>query len=357
MDIFLDDFAYEDEVVVEDTESEKVEEKEDDLEVEKETQVEEKEVKKKQTDTPPDESDKKNSTSNILSSIASVIQEEEYFELEPGETLDIKTPEDFLKVFDKVKESALKSEMIDWSEEQKEYFKAANSGVPHDIIAKHQQKQEAYSSITEDVIDKEENEELRKQIILANLLSKNFSEGKAQKMIKRFLDDGSDVDEAKEALIELKAIEKAQFESYQKQQREALEEQHKATEKSRKEFKDFVNKTVEVIPETKITPKLKSEIYDGLIKPVSYTKDNQPLDIIGDTLTKGGYEARFKLAYLIKLTDGLKNMDILSAKKAEKSAYKKLDNLLKVPSDQVAFVKDDDFSDPSALWENFALDD
>ena len=176
-------------------------------------------------------------------------------------------------------------------------------------------------------------------------------------MVSKFIADGEDIDEAKEALIELKTTEKSGFESYQKQQKEALEEQQKAIEKSRKEFKDFVSKTIEVIPETKINPKLKSEIYDGLIKPVSYTKDNQPLDIIGDTLTRGGYEARFKLAYLIKLTDGLKNMDILSAKKAEKSAYKKLDNLLKVPSDQVAFAKDDDFSDPSALWENFALDD
>ena len=357
MDIFLDDFAYEDEVTIETTESKEVEEKEDDLEVEKETQVEEKEVKKKQPDTPPNGSDKKDSTSNILSSIASVIQEEGYFELNEGETLDIKTSEDFLKVFDKVKENALQSEMIDWSEEQKEYFKAANSGVPHDTIVKHQQKQEAYSSITEDAIEDEGNENLRKQIIIANLLSKNFSQAKAEKMVSKFIADGEDIDEAKEALIELKTTEKSGFESYQKQQKEALEEQQKAIEKSRKEFKDFVSKTIEVIPETKINPKLKSEIYDGLIKPVSYTKDNQPLDIIGDTLTKGGYEARFKLAYLIKLTDGLKNMDILSAKKAEKSAYKKLDNLLKVPSDQVAFAKDDDFSDPSALWENFALDD
>src|SRR5574344_1099725 len=187
MDIFLDDFAYEDEVTVEDDESKKVEEKEDNLEEEKETQVEEKEVKKKQPDAPPNGSDKKDSTSNILSSIASVIQEEGYFELNEGEALDIKTPEDFLKVFDKVKENALQSEMIDWSEEQKEYFKAANSGVPHDTIVRHQQKQDAYSSITEDAIEKEENEDLRKQILVANLLSKNFSHVERVVLLLRLL--------------------------------------------------------------------------------------------------------------------------------------------------------------------------
>jgi len=356
MDIFLDDndFTYDDEVLID---PEVKEEEEDNLEEKKETPVEEKEVKKKQTDTPPDGSDKKDSTSNILSSIASVIQEEGYFELKEGETLDIKTTEDFIKVFDKVKETALQAEMLDWSDEQREYFEASKNGVPHNVIAKYQQQQEAYDSITEEAIEDEENELLRRQIITANLLSKNFSQAKAEKMVQKFIDSGEDVDEAKEALTEIKANKKAQFDVYQKQQKEIQEEENKAIEKSRKEFKDFVMKTTEVIPETKIAPKLKTEIYDGLTKAVSYNKDNQPLDIIGDALTKGGYEARFKLAYLIKLTDGLKNMDILSAKKAEKSTYKKLDTLLKTPSDQVAFSKDDDFSDPSALWENFALDD
>lgn len=68
-----------------------------------------KEVQEK-NNIPPDVSIKKDnepSSSNILSQLVSTMQEEGWFELKDGEVLDIKTPQDFEQVLEKIRETAL----------------------------------------------------------------------------------------------------------------------------------------------------------------------------------------------------------------------------------------------------------
>jgi hypothetical protein len=365
MNIFLDDgFNYGEMLEgfepVESTEPD-VENKDDDkpIETTKEIDTKVEDTKKvEDINTPPIDKGKDINSSNILSSIVSKIQEEGYFDLKEGETLDIKTTEDFVNVLDKIRETALETEQSDWSDQQKEYFNALKNGVPHEIIATHQQRQEAYSSITEAAIEEEgdEGENLRRRILIANFKSKNISEVKAARLVDTFIEKGEDIDEAKDALKELQQAEAANFQNFEKSRQEQLIKDKVAREKKDKDFKEFVLKTTEVIPATKIAPKLKNEIYEGLKRPVSQTEDGRGLDIIGDILYKGGDEARFKLAYLIKITDGLKNMDILSAKKAEKGIIARLDKELRTPVDTLAFTKETDtINDGLGIYDNIDL--
>lgn len=323
----------------------------EDTDLEETELVEEKDKVK----APPKASDKKdNSSTNILSSIVNVMQEEGFFDLKEGEELDVKNAEDFIKVITKIKESALESEKIDWSDNQKEYFEALKAGVPHEQIAQHQQRQQAYSSITEEAIEGEgeDAEVLRKNIIEAKFKAKGFTPEEAAKWAKRAVAEGSDIEDAKEALEDLKQMESSHFKQMRETQEKAVKEAEETNKNIRKEFNDYVAKTKEVIPGMTITSDMRKELVKGLTKPVSQDAEGNPLDLVGDYLSKGGYEARYKLAYLLKVTDGFKDMSKLSASKAKKDTTRKLEDLLNSPSTDMEFTKEN--SDGDA--QNFDLD-
>jgi hypothetical protein len=82
-----------------------------------------------------------------------------------------------------------------------------------------------------------------------------------------------------------------------------------------------------------------------MTKPVSQTEDGTPLDIVGDFLHKGSIEDRFKLSYLIKVTNGLKDFSKLSTKKAKSAVIAELESTLKATD-----IKD---FQSSGLDENF----
>lgn len=149
-----------------------------------------------------------------------------------------------------------------------------------------------------------------------------------KKLAEKIFNAGEDVDEAKEALTELRESEKKQFETI-KQQKVA---QKAAQEKAEKDAMDKLNKVVketkELIPGMQIPQTLKNNIIKGLTQPVGYTDDNRPLDIISKYLYENPIEGRFKLAYILSVTDGMKKMNVLESKKARSNAFKDLQNAL-----------------------------
>lgn len=321
------------------------EEEEENKEIIEETSEEEEE----KVETPSTESEKNitdddSENENVLSSIVNVIREEGFFDLKEGEELKVESPEDFVEVLTKIRDSAIESSQVGWTDAQKEYFEAIKSGIPHEMIVQHQQREQAYSSITDDAImeESDEGQELRRSIIKAGFLAKGFSDDKAEKLTERSFKENADVEDAQDTLKELKDIEKANFEKQQQEGQKQEQERIKAAKKYKEDFNKYVSEVKEVIPETSIPLSMKKELIAGLTKPVSYDENDRPLDIVSDYLYNGGYEARFKLAYLIKHTEGLTKMDKLSAKQAEKSVTKRLGKYLSKPSTSGAsFSKDE----------------
>ena len=248
--------------------------------------------------------------------------------LEDVEDKDIKSQEDFFSVLE---ESIKAREFADLDDNQKQYLEALRSGIPHEEIVAHQRNIEAYNSITDDVISEEstDGEDLRRTIIMNNFIGKGFNEAKAKKLTDKIFDSGEDIDEAKEALNELKTIEKQQFEA----DKQAKAAQKAAQAKAEKESIDKLNKIVkdtnEIIPGMKIPQALKNNIIKGLTQPVAYTEDHRPLDIISKYLYDNPIEGRVKIAYLLSVTDGMKKMNVLENKKAKSNAFKELENALK----------------------------
>ena len=255
---------------------------------------------------------------------------------------DIKSQDDFFKVLE---DGIKQREFADLNDAQKEYLEALRDGIPHEDVIAHQQNIEAYNSITNDAIEEEstDGEDLRRTIITNNYLSKGFSEAKAKKLIDKIFESGEDVDEAKDALNELKTIEKQTFE----QNKAKLAEQKKAQQKAEKESIDKLNKIVkdtkEIIPGLAIPQALKNDVIKGLTQPVAFTEDNRPLDIISKFLYDNPIDGRFKLAYILKATKDLTNMGVLENKKAKKDAWKNLAESIKFKEDGGGRTEEDGF--------------
>lgn len=264
--------------------------------------------------------------------------------LEDVENTDIKSQEDFFNVLE---ESIKAREFADLDDVQKEYLEALRSGIPHEEISAHQKNIEAYNSITDDVISEESDSgsDLRRTIIMNNFISKGIAEQKARKLTDKIFDAGEDVDEATEALAELKTVEKQKFE----QTKQAKINAQKAHEKAEKEAVEKLNKIVkdtkELIPGMQIPQTLKNNIVKGLTQPVAYTEDNRPLDIISKYLYDNPIDGRFKLAYILTVTDGMKKMSVLENKKAKSNAFKDLESALRVKDNGGAVGFDEDDAD------------
>jgi type VI protein secretion system component VasK len=302
-----------------------------------------KEVQEK-NNIPPDVSIKKDnepSSSNILSQLVSTMQEEGWFELKDGEVLDIKTPQDFEQVLEKIRETALETEQSEWSDVQKEYFNALRNGVPHEEIVQHQQMQQTFASITDGAIEEEGNEVLRKNILTAYYTNTGLDKEEAEEMVEKIIKDGEDIDKAKKFRDKLKVIEANNFKKQEEANAEAKKQEAVKFAAQQKEFKAYIEKLDEVIPGEKLTPKLKKEVNDLLIKPVSYDEAGNPRNIIGDFFAKEGNKGAFKLAYLLKITEGFTKMDNLSVSKAKKDVTSKVAKLLQTPSSAMSFTKED----------------
>lgn len=265
--------------------------------------------------------------------------------LEDIEDKDIQSQEDFFNVLE---ESIKAREFADLDDVQKEYLEALRSGIPHEEIAAHQRNIEAYNSITEDALSEESDDgsDLRRTIIMNNFIVKGISEAKAKKLTDKIFDAGEDVDEATEALNELKTLEKTQFEKNKQARVEAKKAQEKAEKEAVDKLNKIVKETKELIPGMQIPQTLKNNIVKGLTQPVGYTEDNRPLDIISKYLYENPIDGRFKLAYILTVTDGMKKMNVLENKKAKSNAFSELENALKAKDKggAVGFTDDDENS-------------
>jgi hypothetical protein len=158
-------------------------------------------------------------------------------------------------------------------------------------------------------------------------LIKGFTEDKATRLTNKIFSTGEDIEEAKEALKDLVEYEKVSFEEQKKQLAAQAEANKKAERQALESLNKIANDTKEIIPGIVVTPKLRSEVVRGLTQPVGYTEDNRPLDIISKYLYDNPVDGRFKLAYLLKITDDLKDLNKVTVK-AKNTAVRDLAKVL-----------------------------
>ena len=265
---------------------------------------------------------------NFFSSVAKAFAEEGIFpDLNEDEIANINTAESFREIIDKQIQSQL-------SERQKRADEALNAGLEPDDIRKYENTLSYLEEVTDNKLEEEttEGEELRKRLIYQDYINRGFSQERATKEVKRSIDSGNDIEDAKEALNSNKEYFKSQ---YDKLLNDAKEEQKKYEQERKNQAEQLKKSIIEekkVFGDIEVDKPTRQKIFDNLSKPIykdeetgtymtalqKYQHDN-PNEFIKNVST------------IFTLTDGFKNLNKLvkgKVNKEIKKGFRDLENAL-----------------------------
>ena len=265
---------------------------------------------------------------NFFSSVAKAFAEEGIFpDLNEDEIANINTAESFREIIDKQIQSQL-------SERQKRADEALNAGLEPDDIRKYENTLSYLEEVTDNELEEEttEGEKLRKRLIYQDYINRGFSQERATKEVKRSIDSGNDIEDAKEALNSNKEYFKSQ---YDKLLNDAKEEQKKYEQERKNQAEQLKKSIIEekkVFGDIEVDKPTRQRIFDNLSKPIykdeetgtymtalqKYQHDN-PNEFIKNVST------------IFTLTDGFKNLNKLvkgKVNKEIKKGFRDLENAL-----------------------------
>ena len=261
---------------------------------------------------------------NFYSSIARALKEEGIFpDLEDEEANAINAPEDFAEVFEKQIQARL-------DERQKRIDRALNSDIEVSEIRKYESTLSYLDSIKDSHISDEtdKGESLRKQLIYQDYINRGYSKERATREVQKSLNAGTDIDDAKEALISNKEFFQSEYNSLIK---EAEEETNREIQE-RKEQAESLRKSIlnedKAFGEIQIDRGTRQKVFDNISKPVF--KDPETGELY-TAIQKYERENRIEflknVGLLFTLTNGFKSIDGLVKDKVKKQVKKGLREL------------------------------
>lgn len=283
------------------------------------------ENKGEEEDTP---GQKGGASPDIFSSIATAFAEEGIFpDLDEKTIKNIKTPEDFRAAIKKQMEAGL-------DEQQKRVIECLDNGMEPDQIRQYEQfiaRLNSFDSLIE--AEGEDVDDLRRRIIMQDYIDKGFEEARAKSKVDKIFEEGSEKEEAKEAL---KSLKDHYTKDYQKLREDAKKEAEREVEERKQKAsrikKSIIEDKIDFFGDIEISKEVRQKAYDAITKPIY--RDPKT----GDTYTAvqkleldNSEEFLAKLGLLYALTNGMTSIDGLVKKKADKEVkrgFSKLERII-----------------------------
>lgn len=288
---------------------------------------------------------------NAFSSIAKALKDEGVFpDLSDDVLKEIKDASTFKKMFDDEISKSL-------DDRQKRIEAAINGGATSEELQQYQNAvnltQYLNSSETLNTLSAEgdEGEDLRKRIIYQDLVNRGFKHERAIKMVEKSLADGTDIEDAKDAMNSCKEFYSKQVEDYQKAFKEK-EAQHKKDEDKR--FSNLKKKLLDndsFYNGVKVSKDVRQRAYDAITKPIAKDDNGNYINTLQKYQKEHPDEYMENMALLYAITDGFKSIEKLTKGKVNselKKGFAELEGILNSTSRN---------GDGSLNLSNAALDD
>ena len=253
---------------------------------------------------------------DFFSSIANAFAEEGIFpDLDEDTIKNIKTAQDFRNAIDEQIRAGL-------DEQQRRVAEALDNNVEPSKISYY----EGYINYLNDIKEEdltgegEEREDLRKRILFQDYINRNFTKERAEKAVMRAVNNGTDVEEAKEALESLKAFYQ---DSYQKLLDDAKDERERERKKDEAKAerlkKSIFEGNIKLFEDVDVNSKVRQTAYNAISKPIyKDPKTGETYTAIQKLELDNSEEFLAKLGIIYALTDGLKSLDGLVKTKVKK---------------------------------------
>ena len=274
-------------------------------------------------DTVPDEElDGTSPSNNFYSSIANALAVDGIFPNLDEET--VKKAVD-AETFSDLIEAEINAR---FDERQRRISQALDNGVEPTDIRKYENTLKYISSITDANIaeESEKGEQLRFNLIYQDFINKGMSPEKAKKFTDRTIDAGTDIEDAKEALLSNKEYFTG---AYNRLLEEAQADVEKAERvKQAKLLESSILKDKQVMGDIEVSNDIRKKAYETISKPIFRDPDT------GQYLTAiQKYESEHRADFLkytgliFAMTDGFKDFDSFVKGKVKKEMKKGLKEL------------------------------
>lgn len=280
-----------------------------------------------------------------LSLFASALAEEGVISLPEGK--DVKSYNDLVAA---IQEEIKKNEFAGLNEKQKDYLNALSKGVSHDEYLKLSSKIEAVENITAESL--KENEDLQKQLLVEDYISRGYSKEKAENLSQRSIDLNTLYEDSLESLNNKKESVKKEKEQTEKQRLADIENQKKQIVEIQEKIKKTVfDETAEVIPGIKFNKKVANEVYDALTKPAGYDENQQPITRAQKVRSEDPIKFEHTLNTLLVLTKNFTDFGAFKTENNSKKAKEFVDKLTTSSSAQArGFTNYDSNAEDDLEW-------
>lgn len=315
---------------------------------------------KENTEEKEDTTPKGDGTSpkNFYSSIAKALTEEGIFPDLDEETLsEVKTPEDFRDLVEKQIQAGL-------DERQKRIDEALNAGVEPTEVKRYEGAISYLDGLTEeDLTDEtEKGETLRKNLIYQDFINRGYSKERATKEVQKSLKGGTDIEDARDALVSNKEYFQEQYDNLIKEAKEQEEEVKKERKQQAEALKTSILTDKKVFGEIEVDKKTRQRIYDNIVKPVFKDPETgEPMTAIQKYERENSIDFLKYVGFLFTMTDGFKNIDSLVKGKVRKEVKKgmrelesALNGTMRTSDGNLKFASGT--SDPESWFSDYSID-
>lgn len=217
-----------------------------------------------------------------------------------------------------------------FDEKQKRISQALENGVEPTDIKKYESTLNYINTITDAAIaeESEKGEQLRYNLIYQDFINKGMTPDKAKKFADRTVDAGTDVEDAKEALLSNKEFFSNAYNKMLQDAQLKADEDKAEREKNAKELEKSLMKDKQLFGDMEISNDIRKKAFDSVSKPVY--KDPET----GDYMTAiQKYESEHRADFLkytgliFAMTNGFKDFDSFAKGKVKKEVKKGLREL------------------------------
>lgn len=295
---------------------------------------------------------------NFYYSIANALVEEGILSNLDSEYINkIDSPEAFAEAIDKHINAK-------FDEKQQRINAALEADVEPEAIRQYEKVLDYLDSINEDAIkDESENgEKLRRQLIYQDFINRNYSKERAIREVKKSFDSGSDLEDAKDALLSNKEFYTKQYKDLIDDAEKEIKEEKERLKKEAKELKKSLLEDKEVFEGITIDKSIRQRAYENITKPIFKTEDGEYLTAVQKYEMDNPVEFRKKLGILFTVTDGFKNLDMVvknKVKREVKNSLRELEHTLRNsnrPKGNPVYVGGNDTDPESYAGNGWGLD-
>lgn len=276
-------------------------------------------------DTHSSESDSTSPKNNFFSSIAESLMEEGILpNLNEDSIKNINTAEDFRDAID----DYIKSEL---NEQQQRIKDALDNNVPTDEIRQYESILGYLDSISEETLraENDQSEELRKRLLFQDYINRGFDQKRAEREVNKAIQNGTDIDDAIDALNSCMDFYKKSYNNVLDNAREKKKEEEDNIKQRAANLKNSIfDKNNKIFDGIELDKSMRQKVYDNITKPIYKDKETgEVFTAIQKYEMDNTDEFITKLGLLFTLTDGFKSIDKLVSGKVKKEIKRGLKDL------------------------------